>query len=149
MDLNYTASNLRVFYAFEGSGDGIFTNSLADLEYILDQGVSVSLFYGDADYIYNWFGGEYVYILSILSTSTDVCRAISKAVNYTHTAEFNAAGYQPFLVDGKEYGVVRQYGNFSFARIYNSGHEIPFYQRKFSLGPLTDKKKFFPVCFCH
>jgi carboxypeptidase C (cathepsin A) len=24
---------------------------------------------------------------------------------------------------------VRQYGNFSFARIYESGHEVPYYQR--------------------
>jgi carboxypeptidase C (cathepsin A) len=33
------------------------------------------------------------------------------------------------LVDGTEYGSVRQYGNFSFARIYEAGHEIPYYQR--------------------
>lgn len=34
------------------------------------------------------------------------------------------------VVDGTEYGEVRQYGNFSFARIYESGHEVPYYQRK-------------------
>lgn len=34
------------------------------------------------------------------------------------------------MVDGIEYGEVRQYGNFSFARIYESGHEVPYYQRK-------------------
>lgn len=34
------------------------------------------------------------------------------------------------VVDGTEYGEVRQYGNFSFARIYEAGHEIPYYQRK-------------------
>jgi hypothetical protein len=34
------------------------------------------------------------------------------------------------VVDGTEYGEVRQYGNFSFARIYESGHEIPYYQRE-------------------
>ena len=27
-----------------------------------------------------------------------------------------------------EYGEVRQYGNFSFTRIYESGHEVPYYQ---------------------
>lgn len=81
---------------------------------LLDAGVRVALFYGDADYICNWFGGQ----------------AISLAVNYTHSAQFAAAGYQPFTVDGGEYGEVRQYGNFSFLRIYEAGHEVPYYQRK-------------------
>lgn len=35
------------------------------------------------------------------------------------------------VVDGTEYGEVRQYGNFSFLRVYEAGHEVPFYQRKF------------------
>lgn len=81
---------------------------------LLNAGVRVALFYGDADYICNWFGGQ----------------AISLAVNYTHSSEFAAAGYQPFTVDGTEYGEVRQYGNFSFLRIYDAGHEVPYYQRK-------------------
>jgi len=82
---------------------------------LLDAGVRVALYYGDADYICNWFGGQ----------------AISLAVNYTHSTEFAAAGYEPFTVDGAEYGEVRQYGNFSFLRIYEAGHEVPFYQREF------------------
>lgn len=36
------------------------------------------------------------------------------------------------VVDGTEYGEVRQYGNLSFVRIYESGHEVPYYQRKSS-----------------
>lgn len=31
-------------------------------------------------------------------------------------------------MDGTEYGEVRQYGNFSFLRVYESGHEVPYYQ---------------------
>jgi hypothetical protein len=42
------------------------------------------------------------------------------------------------LVDGTEYGEVRQYGKFSFARIYESGHEIPYYQRKSDCFPFPD-----------
>jgi len=37
------------------------------------------------------------------------------------------------MVDNVEYGKVRQHGNFSFTRIYESGHEIPYYQPKASL----------------
>jgi carboxypeptidase C (cathepsin A) len=62
----------------------------------------------------NWFGGQ----------------AVSLAVNYAHSTEFRKAGYQPFTVDGTEYGEVRQYGNFSFLRVYEAGHEVPFYQRQ-------------------
>ncbi|TKA46311.1 hypothetical protein B0A49_12164, partial [Cryomyces minteri] len=85
---------------------------------LLNEGVRVALYYGDADYICNWFGGE----------------AVSLAINYTHKAQFAAAGYQPFTVDGTEYGEVRQYGNFSFLRIYEAGHEVPFYQPLASLA---------------
>lgn len=49
-------------------------------------------------------------------------------MEYTHSAEFRAAGYEAMVVDGTEYGEVRQYGNFSFARVYESGHEVPYYQ---------------------
>jgi carboxypeptidase C (cathepsin A) len=114
VDLNYTESNDWVYWAFQQTGDFIFDDFMTDLEMLLNEGVRVGLFYGDADYICNWFGGE----------------AVSKQVNYTHKAEFNAAGYAPFIVDGVEYGEVRQYGNFSFARIYEAGHEVPYYQRK-------------------
>ena len=55
----------------------------------------------------NWFGGE----------------AVSLQINYTESEQFRAAGYQPYLVDGEEYGEVREYGRFSFTRIYQAGHE--------------------------
>jgi hypothetical protein len=51
-------------------------------------------------------------------------------MDYTHSDEFRASGYEAMVVDGTEYGEVRQYGNFSFARVYESGHEVPYYQRK-------------------
>ncbi len=37
------------------------------------------------------------------------------------------------MVDGREYGAVRQYGNFSFLRMYEAGHEMPYYQPLASL----------------
>ena len=117
VNLNYTQSNAEVSYAFSNTGDFAYPNFIEDLQMVLNNSVRVALFYGDADYICNWFGGE----------------AVSLAVNYTHKAEFAAAGYTPFLVDGTEYGEVREYGNFSFLRIYEAGHEVPFYQPKASL----------------
>ncbi|KAG8626874.1 hypothetical protein KVT40_005819 [Elsinoe batatas] len=112
VDLNYTTSNTDIYYAFQQTGDFIFDNFIEDLEYLLNQSVRVSLLYGDADYICNWFGGE----------------AVSLAVNYIHAEHFRKAGYAPVIVDGQEYGEVRQYGNFSFTRLYEAGHEAPYYQ---------------------
>lgn len=37
------------------------------------------------------------------------------------------------MVDGTEYGEVREYGKFSFLRMYEAGHEVPYYQPKASL----------------
>ena len=117
MNLNYTESNADVYYAFQKTGDFVYPNWLTDLEFLLNSSVRVALYHGDADYICNWFGGQ----------------AVSLQVGYTHSAEFRAAGYAPFVVDGTEYGQVRQYGNFSFMTIYEAGHEVPFYQPLASL----------------
>lgn len=89
-----------------------YPNFLADLGRIIDSGVVVNIYNGDADYIVNWFGSA----------------ALVEQVNHTTKAQFNAAGYVPFVVDGVEYGETKQYGNFSFTRIYEAGHEVPFYQ---------------------
>ncbi|KZF19851.1 putative carboxypeptidase S1 [Xylona heveae TC161] len=112
VNLNYTESNDEIYFAFQQTGDFVYPNFIEDLEYLLQQGLRVALYYGDADYICNWFGGQ----------------AVSLAVNYTHAEEFRAAGYEPFTVDDTEYGEVRQYGNFSFLRVYEAGHEVPYYQ---------------------
>jgi carboxypeptidase C (cathepsin A) len=56
-------------------------------------------------------------------------KAVSLAVNYTHKKEFAKAGYQAFVIEGREYGTVRQYGNFSFLKLYERGHEVPYFQR--------------------
>ena len=123
VDTNYTISNnAYVYYGFQQTGDFVYPNFLEDIEELLNSSsVRVTLVYGDADYICNWFGGE----------------AVSLGAQWTHTEEFNAAGYVPFVVDGVEYGETREYGNFSFTRIYESGHEVPYYQPIASLGFFT------------
>lgn len=113
VDINYTStSNTDIYYSFQQHGDQVWPNFIEDLNYLLDTPVRISLIYGDADYICNWFGGE----------------AVSLAANFSYKTEFAAAGYTPMLVDGVEYGETREYGNFSFTRVYEAGHEVPYYQ---------------------
>ncbi|KAJ5092469.1 Peptidase S10 serine carboxypeptidase, partial [Penicillium alfredii] len=117
VDLNYTSTSPAIQYAFQQNGEAVWPNFLEDLEAMLARPVRVALIYGDADYTCNWFGGE----------------DISLNTKYKHSKEFRSAGYASFLVDGVEHGVTREYGNFSFTRVYGAGHEVPFYQPKAAL----------------
>jgi carboxypeptidase C (cathepsin A) len=111
--LNYTQSSSAVSRAFRSIGDYDRPGWLEDLTYILESGIRVTLMYGDRDFACNWIGGE----------------AVSLAINYTHTSDFRAAVYEPIQTnDSYVGGQVRQYGNLSFSRVYQAGHELPFYQ---------------------
>jgi carboxypeptidase D len=86
---------------------------LEDIAYILDSGIKVALVYGDRDYACNWIGGEEVSLL----------------VEHAEATEFRDAGYTPLRTNSSYVGgQVRQYGNFSFTRVYEAGHEVPAYQ---------------------
>lgn len=111
--LNWTQSNGAVSSAFRSIGDYVRPGWIEDLAYLLDNGIKVTLAYGDRDYACNWYGGE----------------LLSLAINYTHTADFHAAGYEDIQTNASYVGgQVRQYGNLSFSRVYQAGHEIPSYQ---------------------
>jgi hypothetical protein len=114
--INYTDSSLLVNAAFAGTGDMLRDNQLSALSGLLQRGVRVALLYGDADYIANWLGGE----------------AISLTLGSmlpTYATNFPTSGYADIVVNSSYVGgAVRQFGNLSFARIYDSGHLIPAYQ---------------------
>ena len=79
----------------------------------MDEGVKVALMYGDRDYACNWIGGENV----------------SLNIPWKGEEGFRGAGYAD-LVTNSSYrgGLVRQYGNLSFSRVFEAGHEVPAYQ---------------------
>jgi len=111
--LNFTESRDSVSTAFRSIGDYPRPGWLEDLSYILESGIKVALVYGDRDFACNWLGGE----------------AVSLAINYTNTTQFHAAGYEPIQANETYVGgQVRQHGNLSFSRVYQSGHEVPSYQ---------------------
>ncbi|PBP17883.1 hypothetical protein BUE80_DR011453 [Diplocarpon rosae] len=125
VDLNYTKLNDEVYYAFQRTGDYVYPNFIEDLEMLLNNSIRVALFYGDADYICNWFGGQ----------------AVSLAVDYTHKEEFAAAGYAPFLSANSEifhFSASTRHVMAFPALIYRlttvkAGHEVPYYQPVASL----------------
>lgn len=111
--LNWTQSSGTVSSAFRSIGDYVRPGWIEDLAYLLENGVKVTLAYGDRDFACNWYGGELV----------------SLAIDYSSTEAFRSAGYEGIQVnDSYVGGQVRQYGNLSFSRVYQAGHEIPSYQ---------------------
>lgn len=53
----------------------------------------------------------------------------SLAVPYKQQKDFANAGYTNITINSTySGGLVRQHGNFSFSRVYESGHEVPAYQ---------------------
>lgn len=113
--VNYTESNAAVGDAFVQTGDNERANPIPQLAYLLSLGVRVALIYGDRDYLCNWLGGQAV--------------SFSIAAQTPGYTPFYSAGYAAIVVNNSYVGgVVRQYGNLSFSRIYDAGHLIPAYQ---------------------
>ncbi|KAL3424776.1 carboxypeptidase S1 [Phlyctema vagabunda] len=113
---NFSESSNAVYAAFTSTGDdNREVGTIAAIKRLLNQGVTVMLYAGDADYNCNWIGGEAV-------------------ANEIAVTGFDSAGYTNITTsDSIVHGQVKQAGGFSFARIYESGHEVPFYQPLASL----------------
>lgn len=114
--VNYTQTSIAVYTAFNESGDWSRGNGIQDLADLLRLGVRVALIYGDRDYVCNWLGGEAI--------SFSIAAAAGPEYSSWYTA-----GYAPIVAnDSYIGGVVREYGNLSFSRIYDAGHLVPAYQ---------------------
>jgi hypothetical protein len=97
-------------------GDAARGTQLVSLARLLARGIKVALIYSDADLISNWFGGQ--------NGSLELASLVSG-----YDTAFPAAGYADIAVNPSYIGgVVRQYGNLSFSRIYDTGHQVPYYQ---------------------
>lgn len=113
---NFSTFSYIIGNAFGQTGDdGRESMTIESIRKLLKQNVSVNLYAGDADYNCNWLGGEVV-------------------ANEVKAPGFTKAGYTNMTTsDGIVHGQVKQAGKFSFSRIYNAGHEVPYYQPLASL----------------
>jgi carboxypeptidase C (cathepsin A) len=113
---NFSTSSSTVSSAFGNTGDDDReSGTIEACRKLLDAGVQVMLYYGDADYNCNWLGGQ----------------GVAALINATG---FSSAGFTNITTsDNIVHGQVKQAGLFSFLRIYESGHEVPFYQPLASL----------------
>uniref|UniRef100_A0A0W0F6L1 Carboxypeptidase n=1 Tax=Moniliophthora roreri TaxID=221103 RepID=A0A0W0F6L1_MONRR len=86
-------------------------NSRPDLETVINAGVRVLIYDGDADYILNFNGVE----------------AMVDALQTKFTSVYAQQTFQPYTVNGELTGQFKNAGTFSYLRIYGAGHEVPAY----------------------
>ena len=84
---------------------------MQDLQYLLADGVKVTLIYGDRDYRCPWTVGI----------------ATANAFDWKNQKGFLAAGYEELQGISPRGGVVKQYGQLSFSRIFDAGHAVSAY----------------------
>ncbi|EXJ89115.1 carboxypeptidase D [Capronia epimyces CBS 606.96] len=111
--VNYTEASAAVSAAFTTTGDD--DRELGTVEAIRDllaHNVSITMYFGDADYNCNWLGGQ----------------VVADHVNATGYAAAGTGFVNISTSDHVVHGQVRQAGHFAFVRIYQSGHLVPFYQ---------------------
>ena len=113
---NWSSSNPTVGKTFAATGDDAREfGTVAALRKLVKQGVTVALYAGDADYNCNYLGNEIV-------------------AEEVRAPGYHNAGYSRLRTsNGKIHGAVKQAGRFSFTRVYDSGHEVPFYKGRTSL----------------
>jgi hypothetical protein len=96
-----------------GTGAGVLP-TVASIEYLLSNDIKVALVYGDRDARCPWTGA--------LNAAVNV--------NYSGQSSFVDSGYEFIQVNSSftEGGAVKQFGSFSFSRVFNGGHAINAYQ---------------------
>lgn len=75
---------------------------------LLDDGIAILIYAGDADYICNWMGNK----------------AWTLAMDWSGKDGFNTATDKPWTVSGRKAGEYRVHEGFSFLRVYEAGHMV-------------------------
>ena len=107
----YTECPDAPYNKFSSTGDDS-RSFLSQLSDVVQSGIQVVIWAGDADWICNWFGGQ----------------AVANAISYDGASTFDAKPLESYTVDGKQGGTFKTGGTLSFLRVFGAGHEVPYYQ---------------------
>ncbi|KAL9280319.1 Serine carboxypeptidase-like 47 [Arabidopsis thaliana] len=89
---------------------------------LVNDGINLLVYAGEYDLICNWLGNS---------------RWVDQ-MNWSGQKGFGSAKNVPFLVDGKEAGLLKNHGPLTFLKVYNAGHMVPMDQPKASLQMLQN-----------
>ena len=112
----YTECPDAAYDKFSSTGDNS-RSLLPELSSVVQSGIQVLMWAGDADWICNWVGNEYV----------------ANNVTFGGQSAFRAAALEPYNVNGVAGGMFKTQDNLSFLRVYAAGHEVPYYQPALAL----------------
>ncbi|KAF9564252.1 alpha/beta-hydrolase [Agrocybe pediades] len=101
---------------FTNTGDDART-LLPQLQALVDSGLKTLLWAGDADINCNWLGGH----------------ASALAMNWTGAAELAQTPFTNMTINGSAVAAIQNVLNFSFARVFQAGHEVPAFQPEAAL----------------
>ncbi|KAL1639179.1 hypothetical protein SLS58_008147 [Diplodia intermedia] len=104
------------YYKFSSTGDNP-RSFLPELNSVVQSGLTTVVWAGDADWICNWMGNY----------------DVAQVVEFDGQSEFRAASLEPYTVGGTEGGTFKTVDNFSFLRVFEAGHEVPYYQPELAL----------------
>ncbi|GMF56842.1 unnamed protein product [Phytophthora fragariaefolia] len=123
---NETSSEVGTTFITDGDWSMPFHEFVADM---LDDGLRVLIYAGDADLMCNWIGNR-AWTLELDWRGKD---------GYNAAEERAFVGHDPLLPEGGgiDAGVVRSFDNFAFVRVYDAGHMVPMDQPAVSLDLIS------------
>ncbi|TVY90827.1 Carboxypeptidase S1 [Lachnellula willkommii] len=101
---------------FANTGDDA-RSFVSTLSKVVQSGITVTLWAGDADWICNWFGGL----------------VVADSITFSGSSAFGSKAVTNYTVDGTAGGTFKTEGNLSWLRVFGAGHEVPYYQPKLAL----------------
>ncbi|KAI9251343.1 prepro-carboxypeptidase Z [Phascolomyces articulosus] len=107
----YTECKASVRIPFLETGDNARKTS-PSITFLLNQGIRVLVFVGDVDYLCNWYGNN----------------ALFNALPWYHADHYRAQSLKPWMLNSREVGQIKSWGPLTFIRVYQAGHDVPYYQ---------------------
>ncbi|KAI9479496.1 Alpha/Beta hydrolase protein [Zychaea mexicana] len=121
----YESCNMQINFRFNMAGDWM-RPYVEEIPPMLEDGVRILIYAGDADFICNWMGNK----------------AWTVELPWSGGKEFAAAEDTKWIskITGKEAGELRKTEDdrFAFLRVYGAGHMVPYDQPESALDMLND-----------
>ncbi|CAM1510219.1 Fc.00g005540.m01.CDS01 [Cosmosporella sp. VM-42] len=105
-----------VYNDFVVTGDDA-RSTLSLLSDVVKQNIATLIWAGDTDWICNW-EGNYVVV---------------NKIDWHGRKKFAKQKVKPYTVGGKLHGEYKTLGNLSWLKVYEAGHEVPYYQPEVAL----------------